>query len=102
MNVKLLLMTLACAVALAAEFYPEEFPANRHLLMACVGAYFVLSVIVQLVITFVDKDYIMYARYPKTNPKASQSLRVRTRFPRYQVWISSQLVTDYRRKISSG
>ena len=84
MNVKLVIMTIACAVAIAAEVYPSEFPANRTQLMGCVISYFALSVVLQLVITFVDKDYIMYMRYPKSSPQASQSLRVRSRFPRYQ------------------
>ena len=63
-NQKLLLMTLACASALVAQFYPMPFPDSRALLAVCCAVYYIISTILQLIIAFIDKDMILttYAR----------------------------------------
>jgi signal peptidase complex subunit 2 len=58
-NLKLLLMFLSCVFALVAQFYPLPFPKSRPLLGACCAAYFILSTILQFMITYIDKDSIM-------------------------------------------
>ena len=53
-------MFISCLFALLAQFYPEPFPESRPLLALCCGAYFVLSAIMQFIVTFIDKDTIMF------------------------------------------
>lgn len=58
-NLKLFLMFLSCVSAMVAQFYPIPFPKSRMLLGACCAAYFILSSILQFIISFVDKDTIL-------------------------------------------
>jgi len=58
-NLKLFLMFLSCVSAMVAQFYPIPFPKSRILLGACCAAYFILSSILQFIISFVDKDTIL-------------------------------------------
>lgn len=58
-NLKLFLMFLSCVFAMLAQFYPIPFPKSRPLLGVCCAAYFVLSTILQFIVTFIDKDTIM-------------------------------------------
>ena len=58
-NFKFLLMFLACAAALIAQFYPMPFPDSRLLLTLCCGTYFLISTVLQLIVTFVDKECVM-------------------------------------------
>ena len=62
-NIKLLLMLVSCIFAMVAQFYPIPFPESRPLLGLCCASYFLLSVLLQYVISYVDKDTIMI-----TNP----------------------------------
>lgn len=61
-NMKLFLMFLSCVFAMIAQFYPIPFPDSRPLLGFCCAMYFVLSTILQLMITFIDKDTIMIGK----------------------------------------
>lgn len=61
-NLKLLLMFLSCVSAMVAQFYPLPFPKSRILLGVCCAAYFILSSILQFIITFVDKDTILMTK----------------------------------------
>jgi signal peptidase complex subunit 2 len=80
-NIKLLLMLLSCVFAMAAQFYPIPFPDSRPLLGICCASYFILSVVLQYVISYVDKDTIMITN-PVPGPE--HEMRVRSSFPRYQ------------------
>ena len=62
-NIKLLLMFISCIFAMVAQFFPIPFPASRPLLGLCCASYFILSVALQYIISYVDKDTIMI-----TNP----------------------------------
>jgi signal peptidase complex subunit 2 len=62
-NTKLFLMFSSCVFAMVAQFFPIPFPASRPLLGLCCASYFILSVILQYIVTYVDKDTIMI-----TNP----------------------------------
>jgi signal peptidase complex subunit 2 len=61
-NMKLLLMFLSCVFALVAQFYPMPFPSSRPLLAVCCAAYFIISSILQGIVTFIDKDTIMFTK----------------------------------------
>ena len=79
-NAKLLIMFSATAIALFGQFYPCDprtgDAQSRAIVIMCVVAYFVLSVLLQLVITFVDKDTIMITKTPAP-------MRIRTAMPPY-------------------
>ena len=66
-NMKLLLMALSCVFAMVAQFFPIPFPASRPLLAVCCAAYFIISSILQYIITFVDKDTILFVKPSKVS-----------------------------------
>ena len=89
-NVKLILMTVACAFAVVAQFAPLPFPDSRPVLGLCCGAYFLLSFVLQLITAFVDKDCIMITKKLDAPPAggknallAKYGIRVRTQLPRF-------------------
>ncbi len=57
-NIKLILMFISCIAALVAQFYPIPFPQNRWLLFICCSTYFILSSVLQFIISFVDCDTV--------------------------------------------
>ncbi|KAL7545484.1 hypothetical protein ACHAWF_008835 [Thalassiosira exigua] len=95
-NFKLFLMALACAFAAVAQFgLAADFPKNRFWLGVCCACYFCLSGILQLIMTFVDKDCILQTK-PLADAEAIKlvkksgnkemdkyGIRVRTQFPRF-------------------
>merc|ERR1719203_53332 len=95
-NIKLMLMALACTFAAVAQFgLAADFPKNRLWLGVCCATYFCISGILQLIMTFIDKNCIMMTK-PLTDPKAIKlvkkghnkemdkyGIRVRSQFPRF-------------------
>uniref|UniRef100_A0A7S2GRX6 Signal peptidase complex subunit 2 n=1 Tax=Helicotheca tamesis TaxID=374047 RepID=A0A7S2GRX6_9STRA len=71
-NIKLGIMTLACAFAVVAQFSPVPFPECRPLLGLCCCAYFLLSGVMQCITTFLDKDCIMTTKPLEEAPAASK------------------------------
>jgi Microsomal signal peptidase 25 kDa subunit (SPC25). len=61
-NIKLILMTVACIFAMIAQFSPLPFPESRPLLGICCAVYFMLSGVLQLITTFLDKDCILITK----------------------------------------
>lgn len=59
---KLLLMFVACVFAMIAQFYPMPFPKSRPLLAVCCAMYFIISGVLQFIVTFIDKDTIMFTK----------------------------------------
>lgn len=99
-NIKLLIMFVACLFACAAQFAPLPFPESRPVLGVCGSTYFVLSGVLQLITTFVDKDSILLCNpFPKEEPTASSKnkdmeksgLRVRSNLPRFSEWYTVQI-----------
>lgn len=97
-NMKLILMFTACCFAAVAQFgLKTEFPddSNRWALGLCCAVYFCISGILQLIMTFVDKDCIMVTKPISDGAmiklvKGSGNkemdkygIRVRTQFPRF-------------------
>ena len=75
-NMKLLLMALSCVFAMVAQFFPVPFPASRPLLAVCCAAYFIISSVLQYIITFVDKDTILFVKPSKVRlHQSSHKLR---------------------------
>eukprot|EP00580_Thalassiosira_gravida_P019285 CAMPEP_0201663478 /NCGR_PEP_ID=MMETSP0494-20130426/5267_1 /ASSEMBLY_ACC=CAM_ASM_000839 /TAXON_ID=420259 /ORGANISM="Thalassiosira gravida, Strain GMp14c1" /LENGTH=251 /DNA_ID=CAMNT_0048142081 /DNA_START=33 /DNA_END=788 /DNA_ORIENTATION=- len=95
-NIKLFLMALACGFAAVAQFgFATDFPKNRIWLGVCCASYFCISGILQLIMTFIDKDCIMQTK-PLTDPEMIKlvkkvgnkemdkyGIRVRSIFPRF-------------------
>jgi signal peptidase complex subunit 2 len=102
-NFKLIIMFTACLFACMAQFAPLPFPESRPVLGVCGTAYFVLSGVLQLITTFIDKDSILLTLpLPEADGKAVKNkdmlatgLRVRSALPRfsefYTVTIEFQL-----------
>jgi signal peptidase complex subunit 2 len=93
-NIKLILMTVACIFAMIAQFSPLPFPESRPVLGCCCALYFMLSGVLQLITTFLDKDCILITKVVdegltakenlKKNPNLTKyGLRVRTIFPKF-------------------
>mmetsp|Transcript_35316 Transcript_35316/g.59956 ORF Transcript_35316/g.59956 Transcript_35316/m.59956 type:complete len:249 (-) Transcript_35316:833-1579(-) len=95
-NLKLFLMALACGFAAVAQFgLAADFPKNRLWLGVCCAAYFCISGILQLIMTFIDKDCIMMTKplkdanmiklVKKSGNKEMDKygIRVRSQFPRF-------------------
>jgi len=87
-NVKLAIMITACLFAVVAQFAPLPFPDSRPILGACCCCYFILSGVLQLITTFIDKDSILLTKPlppEKTSNKDLQKygVRVRSQFPRF-------------------
>merc|ERR1719203_152141 len=100
-NLKLFLMALACTFAAVAQFgLAADFPKNRLWLGVCCASYFCISGILQLIMTFIDKDCIMTTK-PLSDPQAIKlvknggnksmdkyGIRVRSQFPRFSEYYS--------------
>ncbi len=90
-NWKLLLMLFSCVSAMVAQFYPTPFPASRLLLAICCAAYFIISSALQFIVTFVDKDTILFT---KPSNGFGEAMRIRTTFPRFQEYFT--LTVQYK------
>ena len=64
-NLKLFFMFLSCVFAMIAQFYPIPFPSSRPLLGFCCAMYFLLSTVLQGMITYIDKDIILIGKADK-------------------------------------
>jgi signal peptidase complex subunit 2 len=109
-NFKLSIMALACVFAMVAQFAPIPFPESRPLLGICGCAYFVLSGVLQLIATFIDKDSILLtkplnARTKEDGKKSSTKttknellrnygVRVRSSLPRFSEWYT--VILEFR------
>mmetsp|Transcript_41668 Transcript_41668/g.130551 ORF Transcript_41668/g.130551 Transcript_41668/m.130551 type:complete len:199 (+) Transcript_41668:288-884(+) len=82
-NIKLTVMVISCAFAMVAQFYPMPFPDSRPLLAVCCAGYFVFSCILQFIVTYIDKDTIMFIK-PKMEVTGSDNrLLLKSNFPRF-------------------
>ena len=64
-NLQLRLMVLSCVFAMIAQFFPMPFPSSRPLLAACCAMYFILSSILQFIVSFMDRDTILFTKPTK-------------------------------------
>lgn len=97
-NIKLILMTTACAFAMVAQFAPLPFPESRTVLGICCAAYFVLSGVLQLITTFFDQDCILITKVmdkapaKHNNPDLTKyGLRIRSSLPRFSEFYTVQI-----------
>ena len=74
-DVKLAIMFAACVVAVVAQFFPGEFPKNYHVLLVCVYCYVALSVLLQVVFSVVDRDFIIFTRHRPSDAAACADCR---------------------------
>jgi hypothetical protein len=87
-DLKLVLMVASVSVACVAQFLEKidtswEFPKNRALLFVCCSLYFIMSLILQYILSFVDFDIIHYSVAKDSKPVKDCGLTMRTRFPRF-------------------
>lgn len=87
-NIKLLIMVVSCVFAMTAQFYPLPFPDSRLLLGVCCAAYFVLSGVLQFMITFIDKKTIMSTLAQDGTP----ALQIDTSFERFQEYFTFAVI----------
>lgn len=99
-NFKLSIMALACVFAMVAQFAPIPFPESRPILGICGCAYFLLSGVLQLIATFIDKDSILLTKPWNPDSVTGQTfdtnnvllkkhgVRVRSNLPRFSEWYS--------------
>lgn len=92
-NLKLTLMFVACCFAMVAQFAPIPFPESRFVLGGCCVLYFILSGVLQLIVTFVETDAIMTTLPPASGDfkRKDKGIRVRTEFPRFEEWYHVRL-----------
>ena len=93
-NVKLVLMVISCIFAMVAQFYPVPFPDNRMILGICCGAYFLISGILQFIVSYIEVDLVMVTNEKKEYSSDKKTIKtypaisVRTDFQRYQEWFT--------------
>jgi signal peptidase complex subunit 2 len=96
-NFKLAIMIIACIFAVIAQFAPVPFPDSRPLLGICCCCYFILSGVLQLITTFIDKDSILLTKAHATTKNKDlleNGVRVRSQFPRFSEWYT--VVLEYQ------
>jgi signal peptidase complex subunit 2 len=96
-NCKLAIMIVACLFAVVAQFAPLPFPESRPILGVCCCCYFILSGVLQLITTFIDKDSILLTkplRSCKNKDLQTQGVRVRSQFPRFSEFYS--VILEYQ------
>ena len=103
-NFKLAIMIGACLFAVVAQFAPIPFPESRPVLGVCCCCYFLLSGVLQLITTFVDKDSILLTKpgkKEKTKNKdlLSHGVRVRSQFPRFSEFYT--VILEYQGRENS-
>ncbi|XP_031487356.1 signal peptidase complex subunit 2 [Nymphaea colorata] len=81
-NIKLLIGVIIIAIALAAQFYPKKFPANRDFLIVCIILYVIFNGLLQLIIYTKEKNAILFT-YPPTGSFNSTGLVVSSKLPRF-------------------
>jgi signal peptidase complex subunit 2 len=90
-------MICACIFAVIAQFAPVPFPFSRPLLGICCCCYFVLSGVLQLITTFIDKDSILLTKAHATTKNKDlleNGVRVRSDFPRFSEWYT--VILEYQ------
>lgn len=103
-NFKLAIMFVSCVFAMVAQFAPIPFPESRPLLGVCGCAYFLLSGVLQLIATFIDKDSILLtqpldgenSKKTKTKNEMLQKhgVKVRSSLPRFSEWYT--VILEFR------
>eukprot|EP00958_Prasinococcus_capsulatus_P010309 scaffold1006_cov408-Prasinococcus_capsulatus_cf.AAC.2 len=83
-NVKILLGLLTCGFAIVAQFYPEKFPENVSVLMACIGGYILFNLVLQLFINYKEVDNILFTHAKDTAKFVNPGILVASRMDRFQ------------------
>ncbi|KAM3305620.1 signal peptidase complex subunit 2 [Capsicum chacoense] len=81
-NVRLLIGSIIIAIALVAQFYKKEFPANRDFLIGCIVLYILFNGILQLIVHTKEKNAILFT-YPPEGSFNSTGLIVSSKLPRF-------------------
>ena len=90
-------MAASCVSAMIAQFAPLPFPASRPVLGVCGSLYFLLSGILQLLTTHVDRDAILWTRPREKDDTHKHALLtqfgvcVRSNFPRFSEYYTVRL-----------
>jgi len=81
-NFKIVVAIFSCIVAVASHFYPKPFPENRNILIACSVTYFGLNLLLQLIATVKEKNFILFT-LPQKN-SGLKALEVSTTLDRVE------------------
>lgn len=76
-------MTASCVFAMIAQFAPLPFPESRPVLGICGSLYFILSGLLQLITTYIDKDAIVWTLPAVKHQGTDVPVCVRSNFPRF-------------------
>jgi hypothetical protein len=79
-NVKLVLGLVCSGIALLSHFYPLPFPKNMPLLIVGTVTYWLLAMVIQIIVTFLEGDRILSTDETVT---ARQPLIVSSTLPRF-------------------
>jgi len=85
-NLKLLIGFSAVGASLLSHVYPAPFPRNWWCLLFCCAFYFIMSGVLQLLLTFIELESILLLRVDQKS-KVSRDVRglnVSSSFPRFQ------------------
>jgi len=82
-NIKLVVGVFACSLALMSHFYPLPFPDNVTVLKLCCVGYFICSAVLQYVVQYVEKDFILVTKPKQGGKTPKPALQVSTSFPKY-------------------
>eukprot|EP00968_Pinguiococcus_pyrenoidosus_P023408 scaffold3753_cov257-Pinguiococcus_pyrenoidosus.AAC.3 len=93
-NTKLAVMFIACTFAMVAQFYPMPFPESRPLLAVCCAGYFLFSSILQFIVTFYDKDTIMFIMPRMETTGSHKPILLKSKFPRFEETYKLTIVLD--------
>ena len=84
-NLKLFVGFSAVGSSLLSHVYPAPFPRNWWCLLACCAAYFALSSVLQLLLSFVELESILLLRgNASCKARSIAGLNVSSSFPRFQ------------------
>mmetsp|Transcript_20595 Transcript_20595/g.53215 ORF Transcript_20595/g.53215 Transcript_20595/m.53215 type:complete len:234 (-) Transcript_20595:102-803(-) len=85
-NLKLVIGFAGVGAALVSHVYPRPFPQNWHVLLACCAWYFLMSGVLQFLLSYVELEAFLQLK-PKPQPHAQQKpgvgLNVASSMPRF-------------------
>jgi len=88
-NLKLVLGFSAVGASLLSHVYPAPFPRNWWCLLFCCAFYFIMSGVLQLLLTFVELESIILLKQDsrsaeRTPARTVKGLNISSAFPRFQ------------------
>ena len=86
-NLKLVVGFSAVGASLVSHVYPAPFPRNWMCLLLCCAYYFVMSGVLQLLLSYVELESILLLKAKRRDDSAKPAVRglnISSNFPRFQ------------------